>query len=270
METMKSFILLGLLTGLFLLIGFVFGGIIGATAGLLLAFVMNFISYYFSDKIVLSLYRAKEISADEKKEIHKSVEKITEKMGIPKPKIYLVEMNLPNAFATGRNPENAAIAFTTGILDKLNQKELEGVISHELSHVKNRDTLISTMAATIGGAITWLAYMFYFGDNENRNGLSFILLFILAPLAATLIRLAISRSREYLADQTGATYANPLELASALEKISSYSGKINNPSTAHLFIVNNFSGSSVLSLFSTHPPLEDRVKRLRQMANATK
>ncbi len=267
----KSVILLGILTGLFLLIGYIFGGLAGATVGLIIAFAMNFITFYFSDKIVLAMYGAKEMDEKDHKDLHKSVEKIAGKMGIPKPKMYIIQMDVPNAFATGRSPENSAIAFTTGILDKLNHKELEGVISHELSHVKNRDTLISTMAATLGGAITWLAYMFYFSsDDDNKNPLSFILLFILAPLAATLIKLAITRSREYLADQTGAMHANPLDLASALEKISSYSGKINNPSTAHLFIVNNFSGSSMINLFSTHPPIEERIHRLKQMANVVK
>ncbi len=265
----RSALLLGLLTAIFLAVGYAFAGIAGATIGLVIALVMNFVSYWYSDKIVLWMYRAKKL--DDKK-INNIIKKLAEKSAIPVPATYIVETDAPNAFATGRSPKHSAVAVTRGLIERLDDDEIEGVLAHELSHIKNRDTLVSTIAATLAGALTWLAYLFYFGDERERNGLSFILLFILAPLAASLIRLAISRNREYLADQTGAMLSDPMSLASALEKISSYShGKKmrGNKATAHMFIVNPFSGASMMELFSTHPPTEKRTAVLRAMAKKT-
>ncbi len=260
----RSALLLGLLTAIFLGIGYFFAGIAGVTIGLIIALLTNFVSYWYSDKIVLWMYRAKK--TDDKR-INSIVEKISKKAGIPKPETYIVDTDVPNAFATGRSPKHSAIAVTRGLMERLDTDEIEGVLAHEMSHIKNRDTLVSTLAATLAGALTWLAYLFYFGDDRERNGLSFVLLFLLAPLAASLIRLAISRNREYLADQTGAMLSDPLELASALEKISSANGKMKgNKATAHMFIVNPFSGASMMELFSTHPPTEKRIAILRSMA----
>ncbi len=259
----KTTLLLGLLTAIFLAVGFWFGGLFGLTVGLALALALNLFSYWYSDRIVLWMYRAKPL---QDKKINSIVEKIAKKAGIPKPKTYIVEMDIPNAFATGRSPKHSAVAVTRGLLHSLNDDEMEAVLAHEISHIKNRDTLVSTVAAVIAGAVSWIAYAFYFGNNENRNALSFILLFVLAPLAASLVRLAISRTREFGADHSGALLSDPLKLASALEKISAHSGKMRgNAATSHLFIVNPFSGGSMLSLFSTHPPVEERCRRLRAM-----
>jgi len=266
MAAFRSALLLGILTAIFLAIGFFFGGIFGATAGLIIAFIVNFISYFFSDKIVLKMYNAKELK-DEK--INAMVEKLAKKSGLPKPKTYIIQTDIPNAFATGRNKNHAAVAVTKGLIDKLDDDEIEGVIAHEISHIKHKDTLISTMAATIAGAISWLAYIFWFGDERNRNIINYILLFVLAPIAAMLIRLAISRSREYYADRGAGEISNPLSLASALGKISDFTKNVKikgNPSTAHLFIVNPFTGINLINLFSTHPPIEERIKRLEEMA----
>jgi heat shock protein HtpX len=197
------------------------------------------------------------------------LERIAAKASIPKPPLYFVDIPVPNAFATGRNASHAAVAVTSGLVDKLSDKEIEAVLAHEIGHVKNKDTLIATMAATIAGAISWLAYAFYFGNEKNRNALSFVLLFFLAPLAATLVRLAISRSRELSADRTGAMLSNPSDLISALKKISAHAAAHplqGNSATSHLFIVNPFSGASLVSLFSTHPSLETRVARLKEMS----
>jgi len=260
----KTTLLLGLLTAIFLAVGFWFGGLFGLTIGLGLALVINFFSYWYSDKIVLWMYKAKPL---QDKKINAMVEKLAHKAGIPKPKTYIVEMDVPNAFATGRSPSHSAVAVTKALMETLNDGEIEAVLAHEISHIKNRDTLISTLAAVIAGAISWLAYAFYFGDSENRNALSFVLLFILAPLAASLVRLAISRTREFGADHSGALISDPLKLASALEKISGYKSRAKgNAATSHLFIVNPFSGQSMVALFSTHPPLEERCRRLREMA----
>lgn len=262
----KTLSLLAVLTGLFLGIGFVLGGIGGAFIALIFAFIINFASYWFSDKIVLRMYGAKEITAADNAMIHKIVNDLSDEAKIPKPKIYMVRTNVPNAFATGRNPEHSAVAVTFGLLKHLEPKEVKGVLAHEISHIKNRDTLIQTMAATIGGAITWLSYAFLFDRDRGAMGL---LMIIFAPLAAGMIRMAISRSREYLADESGARIAkDPLGLASALEKIHKVARqnplKI-NPSTSHLFIINPLSAGGMARLFSTHPPLEERVKRLRSM-----
>ena len=266
----RTALLLGILTGLFLLIGFVFGGILGATIGFSIAMIVNFMAYWFSDSFVLKIYRAKKVNTNEYKKTDAVLAKLAKKSGIPKPPLYFVDNDVPNAFATGRSHNHSAVAVTRGLLEKLDDDEVEAVLAHEISHIKHRDTLVSTMAATLAGALTWLAYIFYFGNNENRGIFSYILLFFLAPIAATLIRLSISRNREYLADLGGAKIIDPNKLASALEKISSSVKerpmKGGNTATSHLFIINPFSSSGMVSLFSTHPPVEERIKRLRSMA----
>jgi heat shock protein HtpX len=241
---------------------------------------MNFFAYWFSDKIVLRMYGAKQVTQSEAPELYQMVSELTNKASLPMPKVYIMENDTPNAFATGRNPEHAAVAVTTGILRILSKEELMGVIGHELSHVRNRDILISTIAATIAGAITLLARVAQWGaifggggssDDEGRGGNAlFVLLFsIVAAFAAMLIQMAISRSREYLADEGGAHLSHPLSLARALGKLEIASKRIPmeaNPSTAHMFIVNPLRGGGVLSLFSTHPPMEERIARLEEMA----
>ena len=264
---------------------FVFiGRQIGGQAGMVYAFgfacVMNFVSYWFSDKIVLMMFGAKEASREQAPELYEIVEDLARKANIPMPRIYLIQSPAPNAFATGRNPKHAAIAATTGILERLDAKELEGVLGHELSHVFNRDILISTIAATVAGAIMMLANMARWGmmfggyggrDRENRGGLELLAVAILAPLAAALIQMAISRSREYEADRSGAALTGkPLALASALQKIAVETNRARvplstNPATAHLFIMNPLRGEGLFSLFSTHPPTSERIKRLEAM-----
>ncbi len=268
--TFRLVLLLGLLTALFLAIGYYFAGTSGMAFGLVFAFFTNFLAYWFSDSFVLRMYGAKRISSGkEYKKLNPILERLARKAGIPKPPLYYVNTDAPNAFATGRSTKKAAVAVTRGLLEKLDEGEVEAVLAHELSHVKHRDTLIATMAATLAGAMTWLAYSFMFGDKENRGIFSYLLLFILAPLAATLIQLSITRSREYLADTGGAKLANPLKLASALQKISASvkeSPARGNTAGAHLFIVNPFSASAVANLFSTHPSTESRIERLKIMA----
>lgn len=281
MSKLKTYLLLALLTVLLVIIGELVGGKSGMTIALVMAGIMNFVSYWWSDKIVLAMYRAKEISPQEAPELHRIVAELAHSAGIPKPRVYIIPTDHPNAFATGRGPGHAAVAVTTGILSLLNERELRGVLSHELSHIKNRDVLIMTVAATIAGAITYLAYMArwsaffggFGGDDEDRGGnlLVFLLISILAPLAAMIVQLAISRSREYLADATGAKISrDPLALASALRKLAYGAARIPlqtaNPATAHLFIVTPFRGGGIASLFSTHPPIEDRIRRLEEMA----
>lgn len=264
---------------------FVFiGGIIGGESGMMIAFffalVTNFVSYWFSDKIVLMLYKAREISEDQQPQLFNIVRKLSGKAGIPMPRVYIMDNPTPNAFATGRNPANAAVACTTGILEILNEEELSGVIAHELAHVKHRDILISTIAATLVGTITMVARMAgwaaMFGGNRDRDddgdgGLSALFLIILAPVAATLIQLAISRSREYAADEGGAAICgSPLGLASALNKLQYGNERIPmnaNPTSAHMFIVSPLNGRSFTKLFSTHPPIEERIKRLQEIAS---
>ncbi len=272
----KTAILLGLLTGLILIIGGYFGGKGGMLIALIFAGVMNFVGYWFSDKIVLKMYRAKEVSEAEAPKLHSIVTRLASRANIPKPKVYIMPAEAPNAFATGRNPSHAAVAVTQGILKLLDEEELEGVIAHELAHVRNMDILIGSIAATIAGAIMFLASMArwaaifggYGGRDRDGGGNVFGLLFvaILSPVAAMLIQMAISRSREYQADATGAQFAgNPYGLARALEKLGKYSGRIPmnaNPATSHMFIVKPFSGRTALNLFSTHPPLEERIRRL--------
>ncbi|MFH0871036.1 MAG: zinc metalloprotease HtpX [bacterium] len=279
-NTFKTAALLGLLTGLFVLIGGYFGGRQGMIIALLFAGVMNFGSYWFSDKIVLRLYRAQEVQETEAPDLFRIVRGLAQRAGIPMPKVYIVPNEAPNAFATGRSPQHAAVAVTDGILRLLSPEELEGVLAHELAHIQHRDTLISTIAATLAGVIVMLANMArwaaLFGgiggrDDEDRGGgaLGFIFMAILAPIAATLIQLAISRSREYLADDGSARLTrNPGRLANALEKLEYAAERIPmnaNPATSHLFIVNPLRGRSLLSLFSTHPPIEERIARLRAM-----
>ena len=277
---LRTAVLLGLLTGLLLFIGNLIGGQTGVVIAFIIAAVMNFMSYWFSDKIVLSMYRAKEISREEAPWLHEIVEDLARRADIPKPPIYLVPMEQPNAFATGRGPGHAAVAVTRGILEILDQEELRGVLAHELAHIKNRDVLIASIAATIAGAISmivnWLQWALIFGfgrDEENNNPLSLvgsILLIIITPIIAAIIQMAISRSREYLADETGAYICGcPLALASALEKIHNYVTQVPaqvNEGTSHLFIENPLKGEGLLELLSTHPSTEKRIARLVELA----
>ena len=273
----RTTILLAIMTALILWIGQFLGGRQGMMIALVLAACMNFFSYWFSDKIVLAMYHAREVTTQESPEIYELVRTLCQRAGLPLPKIFIIPQETPNAFATGRNPEHAVVAVTEGLLKLMSREEVMGVLAHELAHVKNRDILIGSIAATMAGAIMLLATMarwsaFLGGgrgnDGENRmGGIGLIVMSILAPLAAMLIQMAISRSREYLADKTGAGFAGqPEGLARALEKLGAYSGRIPmqaNPSTAHMFIVNPLSGSSFTGLFSTHPPLAERIARLR-------
>ena len=284
MNQFKTFLLMLVMTLLFILVGSAVGGKNGVVYAFIFAGLMNFFAYWFSDKIVLRMYGAKEVSQGESPELYGIVAELTSKASLPMPKVYIMENDTPNAFATGRNPEHAAVAVTTGILKILSKEELMGVIGHELSHVKNRDILVSTVAATLAGAIAMLSRMAQFGamfgggrSNEEggRGGniLVVLIVSIFASMAAILIQLAISRSREYLADEGGAHLAHPLSLAKALGKLEVASKRIPmqaNPSTAHMFIVNPLKGGRVLSLFSTHPPMEERIARLEEMARTGK
>jgi len=274
----KTGILLGLLTGLILLFGKLIGGQQGLIFALILAIAMNVGSYWFSHKIVLAVYRAREVSPAEAPMLHQIVEELARRANIPKPKVYIIPSPQPNAFATGRGPGNGVVAVTEGILELLTHEELMGVLAHEIGHIKNRDILIQTIAATLAGVIMFVSDMIkwaaIFGmgtDEEDGNPFVAIAMAIVAPFAAMLIQLAISRSREYLADETGAKLCkNPEYLASALEKLEAYSQRvpmtIGNAATAHMFIVNPFKGTALINLFSTHPPLHERIKRLRSMA----
>lgn len=278
----KTTVLLAALTVLIVLIGRMFGGNQGMVIAFIFAMVINFGSYWFSDKIVLAMYRAKELTPSEAPRIHEVVADLAQKGGIPKPRIYLIPSDTPNAFATGRNPEHAVVAVTQGIVRLLDDDELRGVLAHELGHVKNRDILIGSIAATLAGVVMMLASMarwaaiFGFGGSDDDDGggiIGLILMSILAPLAAMLIQMAISRSREFLADETGARLAgNPRSLASALEKLATASKRIPmqqaSQATAHMFIVNPLSGGGFTKWFSTHPPVEERVRRLRAMGTA--
>jgi len=267
---------MGILTLLFLWTGYGLGGQQGMTIALVLALAMNAFSYWFSDKIVLKMYRAREVSQSESPELYALVRRLTQKAGLPMPRIYLINQPQPNAFATGRNPEHAALAVTTGIMRLLNVEELEGVIGHELAHIKNRDILIGTIAATVAGAISYLTHMaqwaMIFGSSDDEDGgnpFVSILIMIVASIAAVMIQMAISRSREYAADAGGARIAgNPLYLSSALRKLGSASQQIPmaaQPATAHMFIVNPLSAGKMAKLFSTHPPMEERIARLESM-----
>ncbi len=275
MSTLRTTVLLAALTGLLLLVGDALAGRTGLTYALILAAIMNFASYWWSDKIVLAMTGARQVSPQEAPEIYDIVRRIATNATLPMPKVYVVDQPQPNAFATGRDPNHAAVAVTSTISTILTPRELEGVLAHELGHVQNRDTLVSAIAATLAGAISYIAQMaFWFGgrrdDDEGGNPLVAILALIFAPLAATLIQLAISRGREFGADATGARTTNdPLALASALEKLEMTRQRVPmdvNPSAAHLFIVNPLSGQAFASLFSTHPPTAERIRRLRAMA----
>jgi heat shock protein HtpX len=278
-NALKTTLLLGLLTGFLLFVGQYFGGQNGMILALVFAGVMNFVSYFFSDKIALAMYSARPVSRDELPRVYQIVERLTQRVGIPMPKIYVIPSDSPNAFATGRNPNHASVAVTQGILNLLPDDEMEGVLAHELGHVRNRDILISSIAATIAGAITLAARMAMWGamfggyggrDERNRGGgIGGLFMIILAPIAAMLIQLAVSRSREYAADDSGSHLTgNPYALASALRKLDEYSRRVPlpaSPSTAHLFIVQPFlgvSGLNLANLFSTHPPIAKRIERL--------
>src|SRR5438067_3902172 len=274
-NTFKTAFLLTALTLLLMAIGRAFGGQTGMIWALIIATGTNFVAYFFSDKIALATYRAQPVTREQLPRVYSVVERITQKIGLPMPKIYVIPTESPNAFATGRNPAHASVAVTHGILGLLNDEELEGVLAHELGHVRNRDILISSIAATIAGAVTYLAEMARWGmifggydrDRDDRGGgIGALLMLFLAPLAAMLIQLAVSRSREYQADETGAHLTgNPYALASALSKLDAYSKRVPlaaTPSTAHLFIVQPFLGMNFGSLFSTHPPIAKRIERL--------
>ncbi|HWG40962.1 MAG TPA: zinc metalloprotease HtpX [Candidatus Acidoferrales bacterium] len=277
-NTFKTAFLLTALTLLLMFIGRAFGGQNGMLLALAFAAVLNFVSYFFSDKIALKMYRARPVTREELPRAYQIVERLTQRIGIPMPKMYVIPMDSPNAFATGRNPAHASVAMTQGILNLLNDDEMEGVLAHELGHVRNRDILISSIAATIAGAITYLAEMgrwaMIFGGYERNDnnrgggggGIAALFMLIVAPIAAMLIQLAVSRSREYQADATGAHLTgNPYALASALQKLDAYSRRVPmaaSPSTAHLFIIQPLLGMNFGSLFSTHPPIAKRIERL--------
>ena len=276
---MNTFKTAALLTGLTLILvygGAYLGGQSGMTIALIFALAMNAFTYWFSDKLVLKMYKAKEVNEAEAPELFSMVRRLVQKAGLPMPKVYIINQPQPNAFATGRNPAHAAVAVTTGIMSILNSEELEGVLGHELAHIKNRDILIGTVAATVAGAISFLAQMaqwaMIFGgrdDDEGGNPLVMIIMMIVTPIAAMLIQMAISRSREYEADAGGAKIAgNPHYLANALRKLHMASQQIPlkaQPATAHMFIVNPLSAKGFSKLFSTHPPMEERVARLENM-----
>jgi heat shock protein HtpX len=281
MNYVRTALLLAALTALFMVVGYAIGGQTGMTIAFGLALASNFFAYWNSDRMVLSMYGAQEVDRQTAPEYYDMVATLAQRAGLPMPKVYLMQNPQPNAFATGRNPQNAAVAATTGLLDQLSREEVAGVIAHELAHVKHRDTLIMTMTATIAGAISGLANMaMWMGagrrDNNGMGPLATIAMIILAPIAAVLVQMAISRTREYAADRGGAEICgNPLWLASALERISTAAHHIENgpaeanPATAHLFIVNPLSGMRMDNLFSTHPNTENRVRALEAMAGET-
>ena len=280
MNGVKTVLLLGILSGVLLAGGEMFGGRNGLYIALAIAVALNFFSYFFSDRMALAMYSAQPVTPSQENpdvyaRVFPMVQSLTQRMGLPMPKLWLIQDPSPNAFATGRNPDHASVAFTAGVLQLMNSQELEGVVAHELGHVKNRDILTSSVAATIAAAITFLARMaFWFGgnrdDDNRRSPVAALAMLILAPIAAMLIQMAISRTREYAADETSAHVThNPDELISALGKLENWSQRIPmhdvNPATAHLFIIKPFSGQSLMRLFSTHPSTEDRIARLEAM-----
>ncbi len=279
MNTLKTVFLMTVMMVLFLLVGYLLGGETGLTIAFLFSLFMNFGSYWFSDKIVLKMYKAKEVTAESSPRLYGIVSQLSQRAGLPMPKVYIIEDQTPNAFATGRDPHHAAVAATTGILNLLDDNEIMGVLGHELAHVKHRDILTGTIAATCVGTITYLAQlagwaaMFggYGGNDRRGGGLGGLFMIILAPIAAVLLQLAISRSREFAADQGGSEISGkPLSLASALEKLSQ-ANKLKpvtkaTPATAHMFIVNPLKSQGVMKLFSTHPPTEERIRRLKNIA----
>ncbi len=281
MNSMKTVLLLGGLTGLLLVAGQALGGQSGMVIALLLAVVMNFSSYWFSDKLVLKIYRARPVTRNEAPVLYETVQELANRAGLPMPRVYIVDNEAPNAFATGRDPQHAAVAATTGLLRLMNRDELAGVMAHELAHVEHRDTLIGAVAATIAGAIAMLAnfaqFAMIFGmgrrDEGGSNPLVMLIMMIVAPMAASLIQMAVSRSREFAADARGAAISGrPLGLASALRKLSQANSRIpmrdaeEHPATAHMFIVNPLKGRNLAQLFSTHPPVEERIRRLEAAA----
>jgi len=279
MNYFRTAILLALLTALFMGVGFLIGGQLGMIVALLIAGAMNLLAYWNSDKMVLATYGAREVDEQSAPELYDLVRQLAQAAQLPMPRVFIMENPQPNAFATGRNPEHAAVAVTTGLLERLDKQELAGVLAHELGHIAHRDTLLMTMTATIAGAISMLAnFGFFFGGNRENNSTGLIgtlLVVILAPIAAALVQFGISRGREYEADRAGAeTTRQPLWLASALRKIASAAEQIpnedaeQNPATAHLFIVNPLSGEGMDNLFSTHPSVENRIGRLNEMARA--
>jgi heat shock protein HtpX len=278
MNTLKTTFLMALLTVLLVTIGASLGGQGGMMMAFIFALVMNGVSYWFSDKIVLRMYGAKEISTDKAPTLHRIIRDLTLRAQMPMPKLYLIPQEAPNAFATGRDEKHAAVAVTEGILRILDEPELRGVLAHELSHIKNRDILVGTIAATMAGAISMLANMAHWGmifggrSSDNREGghpIVALLMIIIAPLAAMLVQMAISRSREYGADETGAAISgDPQSLANALRKLERGAERIPmeaNPATAHMFIVNPLTGGGLMTLFSTHPPMQERIRRLEGM-----
>ncbi|MEW6509153.1 MAG: zinc metalloprotease HtpX [Bacteroidota bacterium] len=280
MNGFKTVILMTAMMVLFLLVGNILGGQQGMMLAFIFSLAINFGAYWFSDKIVLSMYRAHQVTRKEEPQLYDIVERLASKAELPMPKVYVMENPTPNAFATGRNPQNGAVAVTTGIMKILNKEELEGVIAHELAHIKNRDILVSTIAATLVGTITFIArmagYAAMFGGSSrdsDRGGNIFyeLALLIIAPIAAVIIQLAISRSREYMADEGGAQISGkPMGLASALNKLNQANKMLPmahaGASSAHMFIVNPLSGRSLMKLFSTHPPIEERIERLKELA----
>ena len=276
---LKTVVLLGLLTGLLLWVGQLVGGASGLTIAFAFAIIMNLGAYWFSDKLVLKMYRAKEVKESEQPKLYHIVQEVSQQANIPMPKVYIIPSDNANAFATGRNPKHAAVAATQGILNLLSEDELKGVIAHEIAHVRNRDILISSVAATIAGVISYVAFMARFAaifggfggrGRDGGNIVSLLVLAIVTPLVATIIQLAISRSREFLADETGAKIIrNPFGLASALEKLENnakqHPMRFGNPSTAHLFIANPFRARGLIRFFTTHPPMHERIKRLKNM-----
>jgi len=274
----KTALLLAVLTAMLVLIGGAIGGRHGMAIALVMAFVMNFVSYWWSDKIVLAMYGAQPVDEATAPDLYSMVRRLATKAGVPMPKVYVIPSEQPNAFATGRNPSHAAVAVTEGIMRILDMEELEGVLAHEMSHVINRDVLIGTIAATLAGAITYLAHMAQWAafmgggrsdDDEGPSPIAMVLMAVIAPIAAMLVQLAVSRSREFHADATGARLAGrAYPLAKALEKLDMASRAIPmnaNPATAHLFIMNPLRGESLMRLFSTHPSTEERIARLRAM-----
>jgi heat shock protein HtpX len=278
MNTMKTFLLMGILTVMLVFIGRLLGGEGGMIMAFVLAAVMNFGTYWFSDKLVLRMYKAQPVTQADAPDLYQMVQELSNRANLPMPKVYVIPSDQPNAFATGRNPENAAVAVTQGIMRTLTRDELRGVIGHELAHVKHRDILVGTVAATMAGAISMIANMaqwaMVFGggrssDDEGGNPIAGIAMMIVAPIAAMMVQMAISRSREFLADEGGAQIAgNPLSLSSALRKLDAKAHEIPmqaSPATAHMFIVNPLTGGGLMKLFSTHPPMEERVARLEAM-----
>jgi len=278
MNAFKTMVLMVTLTLMLVFVGGLIGGKTGMTFALIFSFGMNFVSYWFSDKIVLRMYGAQQVDETQAPELYSMVRRLSERAGLPMPKVYIMDQDQPNAFATGRNPEHGAVAVTDGIMRILSKEELEGVLAHELAHIKNRDILVGTVAASIAGAISYLAQMaqwsMLFGgrsddEGEGSSPVAALVMMIVGPIAAMMVQMAISRSREYGADAGGAEISgNPLFLAGALRKLQMASERIPmdaNPATSHMFIVNPLSGGGILKLFSTHPPMEERIARLENM-----